>query len=219
MRAARPGRSSPTSRSGLGVKVVQPKAGKSRSACGQFYDAVTEQTLSHLDQAPLASALAGAQKRPLGDAWAWARRIVSVDISPLVASTLAKWGLGARSRKRAIRWTTSGEGGRVVPGKAVGSGLAGALGTAVGARVAGAPGLLAVGLLSFGAWLAWPPAGFLTAGGCSWPTRSPTVLLRSEAAVSFLGRRERRGRPSPFPRAADPAELAAGGGGTTRAST
>jgi len=55
---------------------------------------VTEQSLSHLDQAPLASALAGAQKRPLGDAWAWARRIVSVDISPLVAGTLAKWGLG-----------------------------------------------------------------------------------------------------------------------------
>jgi hypothetical protein len=80
---------------GLGVTVVQPKAREVAAACGQFYDAVTEQTISHLDQAPLASALAGAQKRPLGDAWAWARRIVSVDISPLVAATLAKWGLGA----------------------------------------------------------------------------------------------------------------------------
>jgi hypothetical protein len=40
-------------------------------------------------------ALAGAQKRPLGDAWAWARRGAGVDISPLVAATLAKWGLGA----------------------------------------------------------------------------------------------------------------------------
>ncbi|GKQ34585.1 terminase [Streptomyces sp. A012304] len=79
----------------LGVEVVQPKARDVAAACGQFYDAVTEQTLSHLDQAPLAAALAGAQKRPLGDAWAWARRIVSVDISPLVAGTLAKWGLGA----------------------------------------------------------------------------------------------------------------------------
>ena len=79
----------------LDVEVVQPKAREVAAACGQFYDAVTEQTLSHLDQAPLAAALAGAQKRPLGDAWAWARRIVSVDISPLVAVTLAKWGLGA----------------------------------------------------------------------------------------------------------------------------
>jgi hypothetical protein len=79
----------------LGIEVVQPKVREVAQSCGQFYDAVTEQTLSHLDQAPLTAALAGAQKRPLGDAWAWARRIVSVDISPLVAVTLAKWGLGA----------------------------------------------------------------------------------------------------------------------------
>ncbi|MBC3989342.1 terminase [Streptomyces sp. AC563] len=79
---------------GLGVTIVQTKARDVASACGQFYDAVTEQALSHLDEAPLASALAGAQKRPLGDAWAWARRGVSVDISPLVGVTLARWGLG-----------------------------------------------------------------------------------------------------------------------------
>lgn len=78
---------------GLGVEVVQPKARQVAAACGQFYDAVVEQGLSHLDQAPLAAALAGAQRRPLGDAWAWARRGVSVDISPLVAATLARWGL------------------------------------------------------------------------------------------------------------------------------
>lgn len=85
----------------LGVEIVQPKAREVAAACGQFYDAVTEQTVSHLDQAPLAAALAGAQKRPLGDAWAWARRIVSVDISPLVAVTLAKWGLGADVEEQA----------------------------------------------------------------------------------------------------------------------
>lgn len=78
----------------LGIEVVQPKVREVAQSCGQFYDAVAEQTLSHLDQAPLTAALAGAQQRPLGDAWAWARRIVSVDISPLVAATLAKWGLG-----------------------------------------------------------------------------------------------------------------------------
>ncbi|MGW9285666.1 terminase [Streptomyces diastaticus] len=80
---------------GLGVTVVQPKAREMAAACAQFYDAVTTQTLTHFDDAPLASALAGAQKRTLGDAWAWARRIPSVDISPLVAGTLAKWGLTA----------------------------------------------------------------------------------------------------------------------------
>ncbi|HEY9394456.1 MAG TPA: hypothetical protein VIP58_09955, partial [Nocardioides sp.] len=79
----------------LGVEVVQPKARQIAAATGQLFDAVAEQSISHLDQPPLAVALAGAQKRPLGEAWAWARRGVSVDISPLVAVTLAKWGLGA----------------------------------------------------------------------------------------------------------------------------
>ncbi|MFC8549724.1 terminase [Streptomyces sp. NPDC057273] len=75
------------------VEVVQPKVREIAQAVGQFYDAVADKSLSHIDQAPLAVALAGAQKRPLGDAWAWARRGVGVDISPLVAATLAKWGL------------------------------------------------------------------------------------------------------------------------------
>ncbi|MFE9098499.1 terminase [Streptomyces sp. NPDC007264] len=79
---------------GLGVEVVKPKAREMAAACGQFYDAVATQSLTHFDEAPLASALAGAQKRDLGDAWAWARRTVGVDISPLVAATEAAWGLG-----------------------------------------------------------------------------------------------------------------------------
>jgi hypothetical protein len=79
----------------LGVTVVSPKVREVAQAAGQFYDAVAEQSISHIDQAPLATALAGAQQRSLGDAWAWARRSVGVDISPLVAVTLAKWGLGA----------------------------------------------------------------------------------------------------------------------------
>ncbi|MEE1813693.1 terminase [Streptomyces sp. SP18ES09] len=79
----------------LGVEVVSPKPREIAQATGQFYDGVAEQAVSHLDQPPLAVALAGAQKRPLGDAWAWARRGAGVDISPLVAVTLARWGLGA----------------------------------------------------------------------------------------------------------------------------
>ena len=81
--------------------IVQTRPRDVVHATSQFYDAVAEATLSHLDQAPMAMALAGAQKRPLGDAWAWARRIVSVDISPLVAVTLAKWGLGAEVEEEA----------------------------------------------------------------------------------------------------------------------
>jgi hypothetical protein len=45
----------------------------------------------------LDAAIAGAAKRPLGDSWAWARRGLSVDISPLVAVSLARWGHATRA--------------------------------------------------------------------------------------------------------------------------
>lgn len=81
-----------------GVELVTPNAREVGQACGQFYDAVTEPAdLVHIDQAPLNHALAGALKRTLGDAWAWDRRNVGVDICPLVAVTLAAWGLATRA--------------------------------------------------------------------------------------------------------------------------
>jgi hypothetical protein len=45
----------------------------------------------------LDAAVAGAQQRPLGDSWAWARKGLSVDICPLVALTLARWGWATRA--------------------------------------------------------------------------------------------------------------------------
>ena len=79
----------------LGCEVVKPKVREIAQACGSFYDAVASGDIVHLDQAPLSTALAGARKRDLGEAWAWARRGVGVDISPLVGVTLARWGLTA----------------------------------------------------------------------------------------------------------------------------
>jgi hypothetical protein len=38
------------------------------------------------------------------------------------------------------------------------------LGNAVRLLVQVLPGLIGVALVAFGAWLAWPPAGFITAG-------------------------------------------------------
>ena len=76
-----------------GVGVLVPSVREVGQACSGFFDAVAQQRVRHMDQAPLNAALAGAEKRTLGDAWAWARRGVSVDISPLVAATLALWGL------------------------------------------------------------------------------------------------------------------------------
>jgi hypothetical protein len=66
-------------------------------ACGQFADAVRQKKIRHRDQIQLNVALAGARSRPLGDAWAWARKAADVDISPLVAVTLARWAFETRA--------------------------------------------------------------------------------------------------------------------------
>jgi hypothetical protein len=80
------------------VEVAKPSARDAGQACGGFYEAVTDKrSLRHCADPGLASALAGAQRRPLGDAWAWDRKGVSVDISPLVAVTHALWGFATRA--------------------------------------------------------------------------------------------------------------------------
>jgi len=62
------------------------------AACGQWVSAVAERELRHLDQPELRTALAGAERRTLGEgAFALARRGVDVDISPAVAAILALW--------------------------------------------------------------------------------------------------------------------------------
>ncbi len=44
-------------------------------ACGSFYDAVGEAQVKVRTHAELDTACAGAKKRPIGDAWAWARSL------------------------------------------------------------------------------------------------------------------------------------------------
>ena len=57
-----------------------------------LYDAAHHRKVVHRNQAPLNFALAGARKRPIGDAWLWARKNLAADVCPLVAATLARWG-------------------------------------------------------------------------------------------------------------------------------
>lgn len=78
-----------------GITVVTTSAREMAQACGFFYDAVTEGQLHHGNDPRLNAALAAARKRNLGDAWAWARKN-STDISPLVATTLALYGLKSK---------------------------------------------------------------------------------------------------------------------------
>ncbi|WP_158276941.1 terminase [Paraconexibacter algicola] len=75
-----------------GVNVRTLSASEHAQACGQFADAVNDPnggTMRHLGSPELNAAARGAVKRPLGDAWAWSRRNSKVDISPIVAGTLA----------------------------------------------------------------------------------------------------------------------------------
>jgi hypothetical protein len=86
----------------LGVEVVRPNMREVVQACGRFFDAVMDsRTLRHGGDAALDAAVAGAIRRDLGDGWAWARKGTSVDISPLVACTLASWAHDKFATRRA----------------------------------------------------------------------------------------------------------------------
>jgi hypothetical protein len=75
-----------------GVKVEPVNAREHANACGLIFDLVDQEKLRHLGTKEMKDALKGAVTRPLGDAWAWSRKNSTIDISPLVASTLALWG-------------------------------------------------------------------------------------------------------------------------------
>lgn len=75
-----------------GIEVVPVSAKDLAQACAGLVDRVAQERVRHLDQFELTAALRGASTRDLGDgAWAWSRRSSTVDISPLVAATLAVW--------------------------------------------------------------------------------------------------------------------------------
>jgi hypothetical protein len=76
------------------IKVVLTTARDMGRACGGFLDDVNSGRLSHNGHAQLTAAVAGARRRPIGDAWLWAwdRRDGTVFVAPLVAATLARHG-------------------------------------------------------------------------------------------------------------------------------
>jgi hypothetical protein len=74
-----------------GLKVEEVSPGEHSQACGGLLAAVISGELVHERQPVLDLAVKGATRRPYGDAWAWNRRSATVDISPLVAVTLARW--------------------------------------------------------------------------------------------------------------------------------
>jgi hypothetical protein len=74
-----------------GVRVRRVNSSEVGQACARLVDLVGEKRFRHLGSQEVADAVRGAKPRPLGDSWAWSRRNSTVDISPLVAMTLALW--------------------------------------------------------------------------------------------------------------------------------
>lgn len=69
-------------------------SGEVADACGSLFDAVVTEQLRHAGQVELDAAVAGAVKRVMaGGRFAWDRKASETDITPLVASTLALFGL------------------------------------------------------------------------------------------------------------------------------
>jgi hypothetical protein len=72
---------------GVEVELVQPK--QLAAGCGQLVDACANDQFRHLGQPSLLAALTGAHRRQSADVWLWSRTGSAVDITPLVAVTLA----------------------------------------------------------------------------------------------------------------------------------
>lgn len=75
-----------------GIEVIKTTAQQYVQACGRFYDYTLSGKLRHLGEARMTTAVSGAVKRVLEASWAWARKGVELDISPLVGATLALYG-------------------------------------------------------------------------------------------------------------------------------
>lgn len=78
-----------------GVQVTALKLGEMQAACSQFFDAVADGLVLVRNDGLLDSSVAGVVRRVVGDSWVWGRSKSDVDISPLVAATVAF--SGARS--------------------------------------------------------------------------------------------------------------------------
>ncbi len=74
-----------------GVKVHRLSSREMAAATGSFYDAVVNRTVQVRTHPALDKAAAGARKRVSGDVWYWARRDNTVDVSPLIAASIARW--------------------------------------------------------------------------------------------------------------------------------
>lgn len=82
-------------------------------ACMGLHDAVREGTVSHFDQEHLNASIAGATKKPVGKAgaWAFARDDIEVDLTQIMSVTCAHFGAVKFARRPSAGGDSKSEGG------------------------------------------------------------------------------------------------------------
>jgi hypothetical protein len=74
-----------------GIKLTETSTADYVGACAALQVDVGNGRLAHFGDQALDAAVVGADIRPVGESWAWSQRASTVDITPLVAATLALW--------------------------------------------------------------------------------------------------------------------------------
>ena len=74
-----------------GLAIAKPAVRDVAAACGQFTDLCRDGGLRHLGQGELTASVAQAVKHEFGSLWAWERK--APNAAPVMAATLALWGL------------------------------------------------------------------------------------------------------------------------------
>lgn len=78
----------------LGLDITTTSTKDYLTACSGFLDRLPADhpaRVLHRGDPALTAAAAGARRRTVGDGWAWARRSVTAEVSPLIAASLAAW--------------------------------------------------------------------------------------------------------------------------------
>lgn len=75
-----------------GVVVWDLSTAEYAVACGQWYDDATQDKMRHREDPRLTTAMLGATRRDVGDAWVFDRRGEGMDITPLDGCALARYG-------------------------------------------------------------------------------------------------------------------------------
>ena len=89
-----------------GIPVVEVTTGEYVRACAALQDDVSNGRLRHFGDQALDAAVVGADIRTVGEAWVWSQKASTVDVTPLIAATLALGNWRAPTTTEAHAWAS-----------------------------------------------------------------------------------------------------------------